>query len=223
MKSEYKSYKYENDTDTDSGVREKNGLAGKFPSKWPERLFIALCTLLCLVAAVTVTSHPDDPIEFRVSNRTVDGDPDRDPGSYTAGGRKTVYWRVKPDAIPRWKRFANKWRKVRSCHIFWESDSGYTKYDHPHRWLHQNSEMTSKHTVEEFLRIEQRCHTVGDIKEYSRDQRQKCRTGSRRYIERKRERDKKEKVKNMWDEAVNSAAAAGRDLPQDEKKVKKIW
>ena len=212
MKSEYKSYESENDyceygyencTDTDSGVRERKGLAGKFPPKWPERLFITFCTLLCLVAAVTVTSHPDDPIEFRVSNHTVDEDWD--------GGRKTVYWRVKPDAVPRWKRFANRWKKVKSCHIFWESDSGYTKYDYPWRWLHQNAEMTSEHTVEEFLLIKRRCHTVGDIKEYSRDQRQKCRTGSRRYIERKKERDKKEKVKNMWDEAVNGTAAADRD------------
>ena len=230
MESEYKSYKsgygydpdtdfgsknrsgYENDhgwpkpdndVDTDSGVKEKKGLAGKLPPKWPERLFIVLCTLLCLAAAVTVTSHPDDPIEFRVSNYTLDEDWD--------GGRKTVYWRVKPDALPRWKRFANTWKKVRSCHSFYESYSGLTRYEEYSPGRYKNAEISAEHTVKQFIQVRDRCHTVSDIKDYTKEQRHKYRTGTREAIEKRQKRNEKEKIKNMWDEAVNGAAATDCD------------
>ena len=216
MKSEYESYKsensesgYDNDPDMDSGVKEKKGLSGKFPSKWPERLFIALCTLLCLVAAVTVTSHPDDPIEFKLSEKTYS-----EYENPSDGGRKKIYWRVKSTEVPRWKRFANRWKKVRSCRFFWESDSGLTKdYDpkcHP-RWYHQNAEMSTEHTIDQFKQIQDGCRTVGEMKKYLKHEKAKYRTGTRKYIEKKKKRNEKERIKNMWDEAVNGAAATDCD------------
>ena len=191
--------------------------------KWLGSAFILLCTILSLAAAFTVRSHPDDPIEFKLSEKTYS-----EYVNPSDGGRKKIYWRVRSTEVPRWKRFANGWKKVRSCRFFWESDSGYTRdYDPKHhpRWYHQNAEMSTEHTLDQFKQIQDSCRTVGEMKKYLKHEKAKYRTGTRKYIEKKEKQNEKERIKNMWEEAVKDTAA-DCGLPQMKKrrkKSKKIW
>ena len=183
-------------------------LPGRKVSKWAGNVFILLCVILSLVAVATVRS-PEAPIEFKVSERTYS-----EYVNPSDGGRKVIYWRVKSTEVPRWKRFANRWKKVRSCRFFWESGSGYTRdYDpkyHP-RWYHQNAEMSTEHTVYQYRQIQDSCHTVGEMKKYLKHEKAKYRTGTRRYIEKKKKQEEKERIKNIWEEAQTTAANGGRN------------
>ena len=194
------------------------------PPVWAGSAFILLCVILSLVAAATVRSHPEDPVEFKISERTYS-----EYVNPSDGGRKVIYWRVRSTEVPRWKRFANRWKKVRSCRFFWESEGGYTRdYDpkyHP-RWYHQNAEMSTEHTVDQYKQIQNDCRTVGEMKKYLKHEKAKYRTGTRRYIEKKKEKAEKERIKNIWEEAKNDTAAADCGSPhmkKSKKKSKKIW
>ena len=166
---------------------------------WVGIVFVTFCIAMAIVAMVTVTSDDDAPIEYRVSHQTSEED--------EYGGKKEIYWRVKSTEIPRWKRFANRWRKLKKAHIFWESGGGYTRSDKRTLTLsHQNAEWADKYNVIEFGVISGKYQTVGGIKAYKKKQKEIMKTGTRRAIERKKKREDKERIKNIWDEAVNATA-----------------
>lgn len=184
--------------------KEIKQIQGPKTVKWLGTAFIIFCIAAAAFAVYTLNADGDAPIEYDVSSRTVDKD--------NSGGKKEIYWRVKSTEVPRWKKFANRWKKVRSCRFFWESDGGFTRdYDpkrHP-RWYHQNAEMSTEHTVDQFKQIQNNCRTVSEMKKYLKHEKAKYRTGTRRYIEKKKEREEKERIKNIWEEATTATADNG--------------
>ena len=178
--------------------QEFKQLQGPKTIKWLGTAFIIFCVIASIFAIATVTSDKDTPIEYDVSSKTTDGD--------EPGGKKVIYWRVKSSEVPRWKKFANRWHVIKSAEVFWESAGGYTRGDRKSFILsHQNCEMKTEHTVEEFKQIKDSCHTVREIREYQKKQKELYRYNKRSAVE-KRQRINEEKLtKDIWNDAMSES------------------
>lgn len=176
--------------------QEQKQIQGPKTIKWLGTAFIIFCVITSIFAIATVTSDKDAPIEYDVSYQTTD--------SYEPGGKKVVYWRVKSSEVPRWKKFANQWHVIKSAEIFWESDGGYTRGNKKSFILsHQNCEMKTEHTVEEFKQIRDSCQTVKQIQEYQKKQREIYKYNRRSAVDRRQEKAAKTRAKNIWEEAIS--------------------
>lgn len=179
--------------------KEIEQIPGRKVSKWLGPVFIIFCIATAVFAIYTVNADGDAPIEYDVSSKTVDND--------KYGGKKEIFWRVKSTEVPRWKKFANRWHLIKGVDIFWESKSGYTRGDEKSYILsHQNCEWKTEHTVEEFKQIRDSCQTVKQIREYQKKQREIYKYNKRSAVERRQKKAANTRTKNIWDEALTTAA-----------------
>lgn len=158
---------------------------------WAGSAFILLCILMTAVACITVTSDGDDRVQYKTSTC---------PSCEAIGAdSRDVYWRVLPEDLPRWKRFANRWHRVYRT----ESFKTY-KYPSWPSWkdLVLDAEKYHNYSLDEFKQLRQTCQTVDQIREYLRRQDEEYMKNNREMRE-KREKEEKNK---MWEAAAKTVA-----------------
>ena len=146
---------------------------------WLGIIFIAFCVAAAVYGIATVTSDGNAPIEYKTSKITYGLD-----SRYTSeGGLKKIYWRVQQDAVPRWKRFANVWHKIR-----------YTY--HYDRYGRDDAYMQDMYSIKEFVQIKDNYQTVDQIREYKAEQKRLY----KKYNMKEIEKTKRRNSKKMWKE-----------------------
>lgn len=144
---------------------------------WMSIAFIIFCIAMAVIAGITVTSNPEAHIEYKTSHLSYDPDWEK-----PEEGTKKVYWRVEQSEVPQWKRLTNRWHKLKHA-------------GKEYIWSHFMT-LVDEFTVQEFQEVKESCLTVGDIKEYKKQQKEIYNTGSRRGVK----KSLRKQAKQMWDD-----------------------
>lgn len=144
---------------------------------WMSIAFIIFCIAMAIIAGITVTSNPESPIEYKTSHLKYDPnweDPDE--------GTKKVYWRVEQSTVPQWKRLTNRWHKLKHT-------------GKEHSWSYFVT-MLDEFTAQQFQEVKENCLTVGDIREYKKQQKEIYSTDGKAGVRKSRVKQ----AKDMWND-----------------------